>query len=56
MIPKKKQFLQEIVEPEVNTPVEPEVLQEIVEEEPVDLTEESKPKKKSKTKKFLGLA
>jgi len=33
---KKKQFIQEVVEPEVSTPVEPEVLQEIVEEAPVE--------------------
>jgi len=41
---KKKQFIQEVVEPEVSTPVEPEVLQEIVEEAPV---EEETAKKKS---------
>jgi len=33
---KKRQFIQEVVEPEVSTPVEPEVLQEIVEEAPVE--------------------
>jgi hypothetical protein len=32
----KKEFLQEVVEPEVQTPVEPELLQEIVEEAPTD--------------------
>ena len=33
---KKRQFIQEVVEPEVSTPVEPEVLQEVIEEAPVE--------------------
>lgn len=40
-LPKKAQFLQEVIEPEVQTPVEPE---------PEVLVEEEKPKKKSRIK------
>lgn len=32
----KKQFLQEVIEPDVQEPTEPELLQEIVEEAPVE--------------------
>lgn len=40
-LPKKAQFLQEVIEPEVQTPVEPE---------PEVLVEEEKPKKASRLK------
>jgi len=46
---RKRQFIQEVVEPEVSTPVEPEVLQEIVEEAPVEeeIVEEETTEEKS---------
>jgi len=49
---KKKQFIQEVVEPEVSTPVEPEVLQEIVEEAPVE--EETVEEATTAREKFLA--
>jgi len=49
---KKKQFIQEVVEPEVSTPVEPEVLQEIVEEAPVE--EETVEEETTAREKFLA--
>ena len=45
-----RQFIQEVVEPEVSTPVEPEVLQEIVEEAPAP----AKKKKKKAAPKIGG--
>jgi len=47
----KRQFLQEVIEPEVQTPVEPELLQEIVEEAPV---EEDKPAAKKRSAPRVG--
>lgn len=47
----KRQFIQEVVEPEVATPVEPEVLTEIVEEAPV---EDAPAKKKNSAPKIGG--
>lgn len=41
----KRQFLQEVIEPEVSAPVEPEVLSEIVEEAPAEEDEEESPPK-----------
>jgi len=38
----RRQFIQEVVEPEVSTPVEPEVLQEIVEEAPAPAKKKKK--------------
>ena len=49
-LPKPKQFLQEVVEPEVATPVEPEVLSEIVEDAPVEEDAPAAKKKKSAPK------
>jgi len=54
---KKKQFIQEVVEPEVSTPVEPEVLQEIVEEAPVEeetVEEETVEEATTAREKFLA--
>jgi len=34
-LPKKKQFIQEVVEPQIQIPVEPQILQEIVTNEVV---------------------
>lgn len=51
---KKKQFIQEVVEPEVSTPVEPEVLQEIVEEAPVEEETANKKSDDDARAKFLA--
>ena len=52
----RRQFIQEVVEPEVSTPVEPEVLQEIVEEAPAKKKKKAAPKIGGRIKKAVNNA